>query len=202
MLWGCFIAQTTGTSFGVWLRFRKVWLEEAFSFAHLDPEKFDSEVFVSCSFYGSVFFFFLLVIRLYQLFCWWRCPQLILGCLVFQEVSFYSSGPSPTPTSLVIPDWNLSEPQQAGNLLLYKNTLHCFFFLLFWYFSMVEPRQRDKPASFLESFINLSNADVSKFFLAITALYLFDQFPLHGILILHESWWFCLCPFLHKFFHF
>lgn len=81
-------------------------------------------------FWGFLFFV-LLMIRLYQLFCWWRCPQLILGCLVFQEVSFYSSGPSPTPTSLVIPDWNLSEPQQAGNLLLYKNTLHCFFFLLF-----------------------------------------------------------------------
>lgn len=73
---------------------------------------------------------FSLMIRPYQLFCWWRCPQLILACLVFQEVSFLCP-PPPIPPPLVISDWNLSEPQQAGNLLLYKNILHCSLFLLF-----------------------------------------------------------------------
>lgn len=97
---------------------------------------------------------FLLMIRPHQLFSWWRSPQLILACLVFQEVLFFLFLSVPLLLS------SLTEIYQSHS----RQEIHFFtktystasYFLLFQYFPVVQLRR--KSASSLESFVNLSNA--------------------------------------------
>lgn len=120
-----------------------------FSFAHLDPESLIQTFLFPVQFMAL----FLLMIRPQnQLFCWWRCPQLILACLVFQEVRL--SPPAPFSCH----PWLKFIRAAAGRKFAsftktYSSASYFYCFNIFQWWGW-----ETKPASSLESSVNLWSA--------------------------------------------